>query len=210
MGELVSDGLVTVGEGAGIIKSNGARADRAGVGYGTAISTLDQVTRARARGGGRGVEALDVVDESGKTQATRMADEVLNGTGPGQLIGQRHEAVRFLAPAMERRVQEAWDNDGGTVGAQFIQQVAAMAGRRDLAGQLPELNAGLLADGAESQKVGNRTIQQWEEFFRTPETAGGATQEQKAIFQRYRREYSSDWQARGPGDPNAPPGAPTG
>jgi hypothetical protein len=193
--QLVRDGLVTAADAASMIKSNGARADRAGVGFGRVIGTIDQVAL-------QGTSFLDTVDsDTGKTQIAMMADDAIQGTGPGQLVGQRHEAIRMLGPEMLRRAQEAYDKNGGT-GVEFIQQAAAAAGRRDLAGQLPELNAGLMASNVESQKIDGKTMQQWEEYFRTQ-----APPEQQAIFQRYRREYSSAWQQPGSGDPTAKPGA---
>ena len=204
VGGLVKDRLVTASDGAAMIKSNGARADRAGVGFGKVIQTLDQVAR-------EGVGSLDKFVKDPKTGMTKkyvttLADEALKGTGPGQLIGQRHEAIRVLGPEMLRRAGEAYTADGNKPGPQFIQQVAASASRRDLAGQLPELNAELNAEKFAGQEIAGRTMAQWEEYFRN-----GASQEEQAVFQEYRREYSTAWQrsmaTREPtGDVTKPPG----
>lgn len=176
--ELVQDGLISVADGAAMIKSNSARADRAGVGFGMSIKQLDRVAR-------EGVGALD-------TKAVNdMADDALRGTGPYQLAGQRHEGIGILAPQMTRRIQESWDqaawDDRRELSPAFIQQIAAAASRRDMAGQFPELNAGINADEVEARQVGGGlSTQQWEEYLRQ-----GAPSVDQATFQRYRREYSS-------------------
>ncbi|HSX32646.1 MAG TPA: hypothetical protein VLF43_05270, partial [Candidatus Saccharimonadales bacterium] len=173
--KLVQQGVITVADGAGMIKSNGARADRAGVGYGTAIQMLDQKAR-----------NIDLTPE----QLDAMSEEVLTGTGPGQLIGQRHEAVTMMAPKMVKRAEQAFNKDmqeTGNYGARFIQQIAVNASRRDMAGQLPEKNNLIYASGVEGKTINGRTISQWEEHFRS----NAATPQEQAAFQEYRREYSN-------------------
>lgn len=183
VGNLVRDGLITAADGAAIIKSNAARADRAGVGFGTVISKVDKVAS--------GAE-LDRSD----TEA--MADDALQGTGPYQLIGQRHEAVRMLGPEMYRRIEKAY-KDNGEMSVEFIQQIAAAAGRRDISGSLPELNAGLNAGNVEAIRIGGRSVTEWEEAFRSDPT-----------FQRYRREYGTALASAAASATAPPPGAPPG
>jgi hypothetical protein len=177
VGALVQDGLITAVDGGAMIKSNEARADRAGIDFGMAIGAIDRV----ATGGG-------ISD----AQAAEMADDTISRTGPYQLIGQRHETLRMLGPEMSRRIETAYRQNGPD-SREFIQQIAAAAARRDLAGSLPELNAGLNAGNVESIRLGGpsgRTVTEWEEHFRNTNNP---------IFIQYRREYNQA--AQGPQGP---------
>jgi hypothetical protein len=177
VGGLVQDGLITAVDGAAMIKENAARADRSGIDFGMAVGMVDKV----ASGG-----QLDNAD------VTQMSDSTLQTTGPYQLIGQRHEAVRIMGPEMNRRIETAYRQNGPD-SREFIQQIAAAAARRDLAGSLPELNAGLNAGNVESIRVGGpsgRTVTEWEEHFRATNNP---------IFIQYRREYGQA--AQGPQGP---------
>lgn len=233
--ELVQDGLITVADGAAMIKSNGARADRAGVGFGKAMTELDNAAT-------KGTASMD-------TQG--MLDDALIGTGPGQLIGQRHEAVRILAPEMLKRAQAAASRDRTPdgqrqLGREFVEQIAMAAGRADLGANLPELNASLNTNSYIGARIEDNgpTVGQWVEFMRTPspdspiyqemlvghrnqiaaQNPGAdpaaiearATQETRTqienaqrVFQEYRREYASGWQ-QGGRPPGADPTAPVG
>ncbi len=193
VGELVEDGLITVADGAAMIKSNGARADRAGVGFGNSMAQLDRVAS-------NGADALDQNNPDGVSHVQAMADEVLIGTGPGQLIGQRHEAVRILAPEMLRRAQAVYERErqGGAVGIgpEFVQQIAMAAGRQDLASQLPELNSGLNADRFIGEEVGDRTVGQWMEFMRNAPDPND---------RMYQEIYAARLAAAQAANPGAPP-----
>jgi hypothetical protein len=180
---LVNDGLITVSDGAAMIKQNGARADRAGVGFGTVMTRLDDVAR-------NGVVSLDAVNPAGISHVQAMADEALIGTGPGQLVGQRHEAVRLLAPEMLRRAREAGGRDNGQLGREFIEHVAAAASRQDLSGQLPELNASLNANNFMGQDIGPGTMQQWVEFMR------GAPDPNSLIYQQVEARHLAQIKAQ--------------
>ena len=178
--ELVRDGLITASDGAAMIKANGARGDRAGIGFGTAIGALDTM----ARGG--------VLSQR---TVTEMANEAVEGLQANGVSAQRHESAGILSGQMVRRAQEAYEADGGQVGPRFIREIAGRAAVRDAAGGASMQVSGALAAGVESVPIDDRTIQQWEEYFRTPAAQGGASQEEQAVFQRYRREYNTAQQA---------------
>lgn len=254
--ELMQDGLITAADGASMIKANGARADRAGVGFGTVISQLDRVAR-------DGVGSLDAKTDKGITHLEAMADEALIGTPPGQMVGQRHEAVRMLAPQMLRRARAAAERDSTDpetrqriidpetgkpvyrLERELVEQIAMGARVVDMAGQLPELNASLQATKFVGQEITEgQTMGQWIDFMRTPSEDNpvykgifeqhrravesnnpGAPADQidtqaraetrrvvedaQRIFQEYRREYGSGWQAAA-GQPPPEAGKPPG
>ncbi len=191
--ELVHDGLITVSDGTQMIKSNGARADRAGLGWGSSMGVLNDVAV-------HGAEVLDVKNDDGVARHELMADEVLTGTGPGQLVGQRHEAVRILAPEMLRRAKKTFQQDGGNLDRDFVEQIAMAAGRQDLAGQLPELNSALQATNllgqdmrqtAEDAETG--TVGEWIDFMRSGAPASSP------IYQRVRAAAEARVRADNPG-----------
>jgi hypothetical protein len=74
---------------------------------------------------------------------------------------------------MLRRTRDVLERSGGKITREFIQQVASAASLQDMAGQVPQLNASLGANNFLGQIIGNpeqggRTMQQWLEFFRSP------------------------------------------
>jgi hypothetical protein len=165
-GRLVAEGVMTANDAAVADKSNGSRAERAGLGHGTTQGTVSSIAEALQRG--QTVESVLT-----PTRLRAMADEVVSGTNPQQLWAGRHESVRILAPEMLRRSREAAERDGGLLSREFVEQLAASASLQDAAGQNSQLNAALAANNFMGQTIGDparggRTQQQWLDFIRGP------------------------------------------
>jgi hypothetical protein len=139
---LMNRGLITNAEAMAAVKANQKRADINGVGAGTYLSFFDQVAaRQKANPGTPLVSA---------GEAAALRSEALQGSGPGMVVGGRHEAVTALAPQMLDNLNQAFTSgDQVRIG----RELAAVAGRYDAMSQVSPKNAEIMADLVMSQAI---------------------------------------------------------
>ncbi len=135
-GRLVNKGLLSVSDAAGITKSNSARLEASGVGYGSAISAISEA--ATNAGNTRHTGPL-------VSQATtdKLAAEVIREAVPGALAQARPESLELLAPKMLATTTHIAE----TGSAKEIQKhMASVAGVLDELGRTSPRKAGILGD----------------------------------------------------------------
>jgi hypothetical protein len=175
---LMADGLMTSTDVVAAIKQRSDRADRAGVGWGTLENQVERSFGRYQTGARRGAAgSTGPLVTTG--EARGMSNEALFGTGPGGVVGGRHEAVSALSGAMRSNVEHTLTNlntaqaahaSAVAAGApaavinqaqqqvaqaqeQFDRELAAIAGRYDAMGQISPQNATIMANNVMSQTV---------------------------------------------------------
>jgi hypothetical protein len=223
--QLVNQGLMTSAEAARIVKSNGARSDRAGVGFGREQATIEQVAQ-RLRNGVRAPDQLITPDEM-----EVLSTDVLTGTGAAPLAAQRHESTGILGDEMRGRIETrltalraarasgsatAVTNAQNEVIAEIARGAAAMhdvpmpaMNRRNLVERLygRELDFSGLTGAVMTRDASGAVVPL---SFAGPMTVERAMEAVRGTtaFTENKREYGSAWAAGAAGAAPTPPGGP--
>lgn len=180
-------GILARGDAAQAIKSNKARADQSGAGYGEVFAGL-----AKANAG-----------TFSQTDANLLLRQALDGSRAGDIVAGHTDAVKALAPVMLERLEEAF-NSGNNI--EINRQLAEIAGRYDAMAQISPNSARVMAKQVLSMPAGatGTTVQDAIEKARS-----------NPDFVTMRREYGSAERAAAaqaaaqpaPEQPGGPPGA---
>jgi hypothetical protein len=148
-GSLVNDGLLNVSDAAAILKSNQARSDFGGIGFGMAMKKISSTAAAQKSGAaGPTFTATDTRD---------VANDVLKGSNPGAIIQGRHESVAALAPYMVQNLTDTITAPGATRES-VMRSTAEIAGLYDEMARTSPLKAQIMADNVLSAGVRDNKI----------------------------------------------------
>jgi hypothetical protein len=139
---MVNNGTMNAADATAMIKSNRSRPDMNGMSFGALMGQVDRSVKRSNKDKTAGFENYDgpLINHD---EVFALKDTVANGTAPGALVGQRHEAVTAMAPHMLERLQRMQDS-GDEKG--FQRELAAIAGRYDAMAQIAPQNAAIMAD----------------------------------------------------------------
>lgn len=199
---LVNSGVLNVSDAAAITKSNQARPDQAGVGFGSAMGAISRAADRHSRG----MRGADLVTEA---EGEGLAREVLSGTNPGAIIQGRWESVDALAPQMATNIRTAALRARQTGDMRpLMQTLAATGGLYDELARTSPQKAKIMADqvmsagltdsffGKEGSGEGKGdmvTVRELMERAREwkPEPGSAAESAGSQSFLEMRREYGS-------------------
>jgi hypothetical protein len=195
----VNSGAMSLSDAAAVIKSNKAQPALSGIGFGAAMAQIDKTAKAM-KGGERRPEALVT-----SADAKALANDVLKGSSPGEIMQGRHESINALAPYMIDNVKEKVMIARSTGNYQEMDtQLANLANIYDELGRSSPLKQQAMAKVMSETVVDPTTRQDFtirklleEARNRPPDSQG------RQYFRENRREYGSreeEEQGRSQGD----------